>query len=75
VVVLVGDADEVAAGVVAVGVGVVGAGAGGLDDGLELVRCVVGVLDDVAELVGDAGLVARAVVGLLGNRYWSEPLK
>ena len=63
--VLVGQAGEVAEVVVAVEVGVVGrVGMAELDDGLQLIGGVVGVLDDVAGLIGDAGQIAGAVVGI-----------
>ena len=66
--VLVGEGGEVAQRIVGVGVGVVGGvGRGGLDDGLQLVGRVVGVLHDVLVLVGDRAEVAGAVVGV-GDR-------
>jgi len=62
------ERDQVAARVVIVGGGLFGIRAGGLDDGAELIRVVVGVVDGVISLVGDRGQIAGTVVGVLGGR-------
>ena len=62
----VGEAGQVAQGVVSIGGGVGRVGAVGLDDALQLVGRVVGVVDGLAGLVGDADEVARAIVAVGG---------
>lgn len=64
----VGQVDQVAIGIVCVGCGVLRIRAGGLDHAAKLIRVVVGVVDGVVGLVGDAGQVAGAIVAVQGRR-------